>query len=89
MQQLKPYFYDGRVVFPEKTIKALVEVGLDRHTGLAAARGLSLDDRTSLDAIAKAIRALLRQVSPEHPLYSALENPDTWFMLTGKAAHTH
>ncbi len=81
---LAPYFRNGLLYFPEKTVCALVEVGLDSQTGYMAQRGLSLGDRISLDELSKAIDALLLQIEPDSPFFAALTSEDAYFILTGK-----
>jgi hypothetical protein len=84
MLSLAPYFRNGLLYFPEKTIRALVEVGLDWQTGHRATRGISLDDGESLAKLTHAIDTLLSQVDYNSPFYNALTSDDAYFMLTGK-----
>ena len=81
---LTPYFRNGLLFFPEKTIHALIEVGLDWQVGHRAIRGLSLDDLSSLDQLGQAIDPLLNQVDSTNPFFQALTSDDAYFMLTGK-----
>ena len=81
---LAPYFRNGLLYFPEKTVCALVEVGLDSQTGYMAQRGLSLDDYISLSELSKSIDALLLQIDSSSPFFKALTSDDAYFMLTGK-----
>ena len=79
-----PYFRNGLLFFPEKTISALMEVGLDRHIGHRATSGLSLDDNESLEELTCAIDALLSRVDSTSPFFTALASDEAYFMLTGK-----
>ena len=81
---LAPYFRNGLLYFPEKTVCALIEVGLDSQTGYMAQHGLSLDDRASLQELNKAVDALLLQIDSSSPFFEALTSDDAYFMLTGK-----
>lgn len=81
---LAPYFRNGLLYFPEKTITALLDVGLDWRTGQQALQGFSLDDNDSLAQIGRAIDDLLSQVDADSPFFSALASDDAYFMLTGK-----
>lgn len=81
---LAPYFRNGLLYFPEQTIQALVEVGLDRHTAHRAIRGLSLDDTASLNTLNQTVDALLAQVDSSSPFFSALSSDEAYFVLTGK-----
>jgi len=81
---LAPYFRNGLLFFPEKTIDALMDVGLDSHIGDRAANGLSLDDDESLSQLNYAIDALLSRVDSSSPFFVALASDEAYFMLTGK-----
>jgi hypothetical protein len=84
MLSLAPYFRNGMLYFPEKTIKALVEVGLEWQVGHRATRGISLDDGESLSKLTHAIDILLGQVDHNSPFFNALTSDEAYFMLTGK-----
>ena len=84
LNTLAPYFRNGLLYFPEETINALLEVGLDWHTGQQAMQGLSLDDSDTLAQIGHAVDELLSQVDAPSPFFSALASDDAYFMLTGK-----
>ena len=84
LNTLAPYFRNGLLYFPEKTIKALLEAGLDQHTGQQAMQGLSLDDNDTLAQIAYAVDELLSRVDATSPFFNALASDDAYFMLTGK-----
>jgi len=81
---LAPYFRNGLLYFPEKTINALLEVGLDCHVAERARRGLSLDDSNTLTQIGNSVDELLRRVDANSPFFSALASDEAYFMLTGK-----
>jgi hypothetical protein len=84
MLSLAPYFRNGLLYFPERTIKALIEVGLEWQIGHRATRGISLDDSESLYKLSHAIDTLLGQVDCDSPFFTALTSDDAYFMLTGK-----
>ncbi|MBZ0304211.1 MAG: hypothetical protein K8J31_31035 [Anaerolineae bacterium] len=79
-----PYFRNGLLYFPEKTIQELLAVGLDSQIARRAARGLSLDDSASLEKLSCAIDTLLSQIDASSPYFAALASDDAYFMLTGK-----
>ena len=81
---LSPYFRNGLLYFPELTIKALLDMGLDTTIGSQATQGVSLDDRESLGALNCAIDKLLNQADPSSPYFTALASDEAYFMLTGK-----
>ena len=81
---LAPYFRNGLLYFPEKTVRALIEVGLDSQTGYMAQHGLSLDDHRSLSELSTAIDALLLQIDSTSPFFNALTSDEAYFILTGK-----
>lgn len=81
--RLEPYFQNGLLYFPQRTIDALVAVGLDWRIGRAAIIGLAPDDRSALDEIHQAVQIALAALEPGTPLHSALTSDTTWFMLTG------
>ena len=83
-RKLAPYFRNGLLYFPEKTIQALLEVGLDWRIGHQATQGLSLDDNDSLEKIGESIDLLLGQVDAQSPFFGALASDDAYFMLTGR-----
>jgi len=68
---LTPYFRNGLLYFPEKTVYALMEVGLDTQTGYMAQHGLSLDDHHSLNELSAAVDALLLQIDSSSPFFIA------------------
>ena len=81
---LAPYFRNGLLYFPEKTINALLEVGLDWRVGQRAIHGLSLDDSDLLAQISFSVDELLSQIDEASPFFHALASDDAYFMLTGK-----
>ncbi len=81
---LAPYFRNGLLYFPARTIQALSEVGLDKKTAHQAELGLSLDDDQSLEELSCAIDDLLSQIDSTSPFFSALTSDEAYFMLTGK-----
>lgn len=79
-----PYFNNGLLYFPERTLQELVAVGLDHQVARRASRGLSLDDNASLEKLSGAIDTLLAQIDASSPYFEALTSDDAYFMLTGK-----
>ena len=83
-RSLAPYFRNGLLYFPEKTVTALLEVGLDWHVGHRAISGVSLDEHDCLEQISESIDVLLSHVDVTSPFFDALLSDDAYFMLTGK-----
>ena len=80
-----PYFRNGRLYLPEKTVMLLVDVGLDRAIGEAALGGLALDDhRDQIAQISQALEAALAQMEEDTQAYQTLASEEAQFMLTGK-----
>lgn len=80
-----PYFRNGLLFLPEKTVALLVDVGLDKTVAAAALTGLALDDnREHIAQISKALEQALAQMEEDTQAYYALTSSDAQFMLTGK-----
>jgi hypothetical protein len=82
-----PYFRNGLLYLPEKTVTLLIDVGLDKATAEAALRGLALDDHRELIArINVSLEAVLTDMEEDTQAYQALSSDEATFMLTGKPA---
>ncbi len=83
-----PYFRNGMLYLPEKTVTLLIDVGLDKATAEAALRGLALDDhREEIARISAALEAVLTDMEEDTQAYMALSSDEAHFMLTGKPAN--
>jgi hypothetical protein len=86
--ELAPYFRDGLLYLPPKTVTLLVEAGLDNHIGQAALHGLNLNDqRQQIAIISQTLETALEQLEEDSQEFRALAAPETQFMLTGRRAH--
>ncbi|MEO8608611.1 MAG: hypothetical protein ABI690_12045 [Chloroflexota bacterium] len=84
-REYAPYFRNGHLYLPEKTIALLVDVGLDKAIGEAALQGLALDDhREQIALISQALEHALAQMEEDTQAYHALTSSEAQFMLTGK-----
>lgn len=84
-REYAPYFRNGLLYLPEKTVTLLVDVGLDQTTGDAALRGLALDDhQEQIARISQALEQALAQMEDDTQAYHALTSGEAQFMLTGK-----
>jgi hypothetical protein len=82
-----PYFRNGLLYLPEKTVTMLIDVGLDKATAEAALHGLALDDHRELIArINASLEAVLTDIEEDTQAYQALSSDEAQFMLTGKPA---
>jgi hypothetical protein len=80
-----PYFRNGRLYLPEKTVGLLLDVGLNQAIGEAALSGLALDDhRDQIAQISQALEAALAQMEEDTQAYQALSSDEAQFILTGK-----
>jgi len=80
-----PYFRNGLLYLPEKTVSLLVDVGLDKVIAQAALSGLALDDhRDQIARIGAALESALEQMEEDTHAYQALSSDEAQFMLTGK-----
>lgn len=78
-----PYFRNGMLFLPQRTVSALLDAGLSRPLAEHALLGIPLDDRINLDNLSKAVFNLIIDMDPQHPLVGALANEETYFALTG------
>ncbi len=84
---LMPYYRNGLLYFPTKTVEMLHKNGLSKTIAQAASAGLSLDDEAEMQEVRSAVQAVLNQSAKDSAIYAALNNPETQFMLTGKPAY--
>lgn len=82
-----PYFYNGLLYLPEKTVTLLVDAGLDESIAESALNGLALDDdRALIGKISQALERVISQVAEDTRAYQELNTQRTHFLLTGRAA---
>lgn len=80
-----PYFRNGLLLLPEKTVDLLISAGLDDAVGKAALKGLNLvDDREEIAIISKSLEGALEKLETSSDEYHVLNSDETSFMLTGK-----
>lgn len=80
-----PYFRNGLLYLPEKTVTMLIDVGLDKAIAQAALQGLALDDhRDQIARISESLEAALAGMEDDTQAYQALSSDEAQFMLTGK-----
>ena len=84
---LLPYYRNGLLYFPEKTVEALVAAGMTQSVAQAAQAGLALDDDPKMDEVRRIVQVMLAQSAPDSAVHAALSDPETQFMLTGKPAY--
>jgi hypothetical protein len=86
-KEFAPYYRNGLLYLPPKTVVLLVEAGLDKTIGQAALHGLNLNDhRQQIAMISQALEMALAQLEEDSSEFRTLNAPDTQFMLTGKRA---
>ncbi|MBZ0295797.1 MAG: hypothetical protein K8L99_24780 [Anaerolineae bacterium] len=85
-KQFAPYFRNGLLYFPVKTVDILVMAGLDQQTGWMLQNGLSLDDQVRIDQIRKAVELVTLKAKDGSALHMALTSPEARFMLTNMSA---
>jgi hypothetical protein len=80
-----PYFRNGLLYLPEKTVDLLIEAGLERELAKAALKGLALDDnREQIGRINRVLEAALEKMEEDSQPFQALTTDDARFMMTGK-----
>ncbi|MCB9450114.1 MAG: hypothetical protein H6672_01675 [Anaerolineaceae bacterium] len=85
IRDFAPYFRNGLLFLPPRTVDMLVTVGLDDAVGRAALNGLALDDqKPEITQINRAMEYLLSEMEEDTQAFEALSSSDTQFMLTGK-----
>lgn len=87
-QMYQPYYRDGKLYLPERTVRVLMEAGLAHHTGAAAQVGIDLDAREHIDAIRSVVEKIVEQLDETSVIRSALTDPETQFMLNSRPAHS-
>jgi hypothetical protein len=86
-QDYAPFFCEGLLFLPSKTVELLIKAGLDPRIGEAALHGLTLDDHKALiGEISDKLVALLGTISEDSRAYQQLNSDLTHFMLSGKPA---
>jgi hypothetical protein len=84
-QEYAPYFREGMLYLPPRTVELLMDVGLDKQIGHAALRGLNLDDhRQEIALISRILESALENIEEDSQEFRALTDPETQFMLKGK-----
>jgi hypothetical protein len=84
-QEFAPYFREGKLYLPPKTVALLVDVGLDKHIGQAALHGLNLNENhQEIALISRILENALEQIEEDSQEFRTLTAPETQFMLTGK-----
>jgi hypothetical protein len=79
-----PFFRDGRLYLPEKTIALLLEAGLNRDIAQAARHGLLLDEqRRQINEITRLLERVTVGLARNSDAFRTLTAPETRFMLTG------
>lgn len=86
-QTYAPYFRNGRLYLPEKTVILLIDSGLKREVAEAALGGLALDtDRQQIAEINHVLERLLADLEADSQEFRALTSEEAQFLLTGKPA---
>jgi hypothetical protein len=84
-REFAPYYRDGLLYLPPKTVALLLEAGLDKTIGQAALHGLDLNDhRQQIAIISQTLESALQQLEEDSSEFRTLNAPDAQFMLTGK-----
>lgn len=85
--EFAPYFREGLLFLPAKTVQLLIEAGLGVNIAQAALNGLALDDdRATIGEISRAMESMLAQMEEDSQAFQTLSSGDTQFMLTGRTA---
>lgn len=80
-----PYFRNGLLYLPEKTVGLLIEAGLEKELARAALNGLALDDhRDQIGMINRVLEAALEKMEEDSQPFRALTTEDAKFLMTGK-----
>lgn len=80
-----PYFRDGMLYLPDKTVNLLIGAGLDPFIARAALRGLTLDDdKTMIAEISDTLVKVLGEITEDSRAYQELNSQETFFMLSGR-----
>jgi len=87
-QDYAPYFRDGLLFLPEKTLTLLLEAGLDAEVAHVAQRGLALDDdRALIGEISATLERVMGQIAEGSQAYQQLNTHEAYFLLTGRPAN--
>ncbi len=82
-----PYFHNGLLYLPPRTVKLLIQTGLDKEIAQSALKGLALDDdRERIGLLSNTLERALEQVTDNSEVFQQLNSPETQFMFTGKVA---
>lgn len=82
-----PYFRNGRLYLPQKTIALLTDAGLNTQIASAALNGLDLvDHRDQIAHISQVLESVLATIEENTHEFRALNSTETRFLLTGKPA---
>lgn len=60
--EYEPYLCDGMLCLPEKTVRIMLQAGLNPQIAEAARRGMILEDPTRIAEITEAIKQLLTDI---------------------------
>jgi hypothetical protein len=86
-QTYAPYFRNGRLYLPEKTVALLIDAGLKREVAEAALGGLALDtNRQQIAEINHILEIMLTDMEEDSQEFQALTSEEAQFLLTGKPA---
>ncbi|MEZ4669032.1 MAG: hypothetical protein R3E39_14090 [Anaerolineae bacterium] len=84
-KDVAPFFRNGRLYLPMKTVEMLTDVGLSAEISQNALNGLDLaDHREQIAVISKALETLLENMEENTREFHALNSSETRFLLTGK-----
>jgi hypothetical protein len=80
-----PYFRNGLLYLPQKTVDMLTDAGMDKGLAQAALMGLALDDhKAQIGQISRKLEEVLSTMEEDTHAFRALNSNDAQFMLTGK-----
>ncbi len=84
-QDFAPFFRNGRLFLPEKTVNLLIDSGLDTQTAQAALNGLDIiEQRELIGRLNRALEMALETLEESTQEFRALNSSETRFLLTGK-----
>jgi hypothetical protein len=82
-QDYAPFFREGRLYLPQKTVTMLKQAGLDEEAAQSALRGLSLDDdRQLIGEISGTLETVLGKLAEQARAFQQLSSDTTQFFLT-------
>lgn len=81
-----PYYRNGKLYLPHKTVQLLIDAGLDECLAQAALNGLALDERDHIARIHQALEQALQTMEEDSQEFRALTSEETQFILTGRTA---